>query len=60
MVFFKTWITDLKLSLQTLMTLNLLNLLNLKYKAKLLENAEMASIRKWLMELMKIQQLLYL
>ena len=42
------------------MTLNLLNLLNLNYKAKLLENAEMASIRKWLMELMKIQQLLYL
>ena len=42
------------------MTLNLLNLLNLKYKAKLLENAEMASIRKWLMELLKIQQLLYL
>ena len=56
MVFFKTWITDFKIIIaNTNDWLNLLNLLNLKYKVKLLENAEMAPIRKWLMELLQIQ-----
>ena len=52
MLFFKTWITDFKIIIAN--TNDWLNLLNLKYKAKLLENAEMAPIRKWLMELLQI------